>query len=54
MNGYHGDCSEMYEIGKVDEKGKHLINVTEMCLKKAISICKPNEKLCSIGTNYVI
>lgn len=49
LNGFHGDCSEMFEVGKVDDGGKKLINVSEMCLKKAIEICKPNEKLCSIG-----
>ncbi|KAJ8679945.1 hypothetical protein QAD02_015732 [Eretmocerus hayati] len=49
LNGYHGDCSEMYEVGKVDDEGKRLIDVTEICLMKAISICKPNERFCNIG-----
>lgn len=39
----------MFEVGKVDDKGKQLINVTEKCLQNAIKICKPNEKFCNIG-----
>lgn len=49
LNGHHGDCSEMFEVGNVDEEGKKLIKATEVCLQKAISICKPNEKFCNIG-----
>ncbi|OXU21017.1 hypothetical protein TSAR_011315 [Trichomalopsis sarcophagae] len=49
LNGHHGDCSEMFEVGNVDEEGKKLIEATEVCLQKAISICKPNEKFCNIG-----
>jgi hypothetical protein len=28
LNGYHGDCSEMFTVGEVDEAGKKLIQVT--------------------------
>ncbi|XP_014204393.1 methionine aminopeptidase 1D, mitochondrial [Copidosoma floridanum] len=48
-NGFHGDCSEMFEVGEVDDEGKRLIQVAEECLMTAIGICKPNEKFCSIG-----
>lgn len=54
MNGYHGDCSEMFEIGNVDDEGKQLIKATEICLDTAIKICKPNEKFTSIGNKKVI
>ncbi|XP_011500543.1 PREDICTED: methionine aminopeptidase 1D, mitochondrial [Ceratosolen solmsi marchali] len=49
LNGYHGDCSEMYEVGTVDSEGKQLIKAADICLQKAIAICKPNERFCSIG-----
>ncbi|XP_076639161.1 methionine aminopeptidase 1D, mitochondrial isoform X1 [Colletes latitarsis] len=49
LNGYHGDCSQMFEVGECDEEGKKLINVTELCLRRAIDICKPNERFCNIG-----
>ncbi|XP_032672480.1 methionine aminopeptidase 1D, mitochondrial [Odontomachus brunneus] len=49
LNGYHGDCSAMFQIGEVDSEGKQLIKITELCLKEAIQICKPNERFCNIG-----
>lgn len=49
LNGYHGDCSKMFEVKECDNEAKRLINVTELCLKTAIDICKPNENFCSIG-----
>ncbi|XP_046478830.1 methionine aminopeptidase 1D, mitochondrial [Neodiprion pinetum] len=49
LNGYHGDCSAMFKVGEVDEEARQLIDATETCLSKAISICKPNENFSSIG-----
>lgn len=49
FDGYHGDCSETYSVGNVDEKGLHLIKATKECLMKAISICTDGEYFCSIG-----
>ncbi|CAL7933261.1 unnamed protein product [Xylocopa violacea] len=49
LHGYHGDCSEMFEVEKCDNEAKQLINITKLCLKSAIDICKPNENLSSIG-----
>ncbi|XP_053975049.1 methionine aminopeptidase 1D, mitochondrial [Hylaeus volcanicus] len=49
LNGYHGDCSQMFEVDECDEEAKRLISVTELCLKHAINICKPNENFCNIG-----
>jgi methionine aminopeptidase len=42
----------MFEVGEVDPEGKRLITVTELCLKSAIEICKPNEYFCNIGIIY--
>lgn len=52
MNGYHGDCSDMFEVEECDSNVRQLINVTKLCLKSAINICKPNENLCNIGNQY--
>ncbi|XP_076181822.1 methionine aminopeptidase 1D, mitochondrial isoform X2 [Ptiloglossa arizonensis] len=49
LNGYHGDCSDMFEVEECDSNVRQLINVTKLCLKSAINICKPNENLCNIG-----
>lgn len=49
LHGYHGDCSKMFEVEECDDKAKRLISVTELCLKNAIDICKPNENFSSIG-----
>lgn len=49
LNGYHGDCSQMFEVDQSDTQGKRLIEITEICLHNAIKICKPNEKFCNIG-----
>ena len=49
LNGYHGDCSKMFEVEECDDEAKRLISMTELCLKSAIDICKPNENFSSIG-----
>lgn len=49
LNGYHGDCSKMFEVGKCDLQAKHLIDVTQLCLDSAIAICKPTQEFCNIG-----
>jgi len=41
----------MFQVGEVDSEGKRLITITELCLKSAIEICKPNEHFCNIGNN---
>jgi len=48
-NGYHGDCSEMFCVGEVDEKGKKLIQATYDSWQAAIAICKPGVKYSEIG-----
>lgn len=48
-HGYHGDCSKMFMVEDCDSEAKRLISITELCLRKAIEICKPNENFSSIG-----
>ena len=48
-HGYHGDVNETYLVGKVDEKGKELVETCYNSLMKAIDICKPDVKIAEIG-----
>ena len=47
--GFHGDVSETFLIGNVDVAGRDLVNVTRMCLNKAIGICGPGQSFNLIG-----
>ena len=49
LNGFHGDCSDTVAVGEVDEHAKKLIQVTEDCVERAISICRPGEHIRKIG-----
>ncbi|GAB6032100.1 Methionine aminopeptidase 1D, mitochondrial [Chamberlinius hualienensis] len=48
-NGYHGDCSETYEVGEVDVKGRQLIEATRRCRDEAIKMCGPGKPFSIIG-----
>ncbi|CAN8073520.1 unnamed protein product [Agarophyton chilense] len=48
-NGYHGDCSETFLVGNVDENGRKLVKVTYECLEKAIEVCEPGLPVKRIG-----
>lgn len=48
-NGYHGDCSETFLVGNVDEKGRKLAKVTYDCLELAIAQCKPGLPVKKLG-----
>ena len=47
--GYHGDCSEMFLVGEVDEAGKQLVRVTYECWQAAIDYCQPGRPFNGIG-----
>jgi methionyl aminopeptidase len=49
IDGFHGDASRMYSVGKPSVKAKKLINVTYDSLMKAINILKPGITLGDIG-----
>ncbi|XP_034241960.1 methionine aminopeptidase 1D, mitochondrial isoform X2 [Thrips palmi] len=49
LGGYHGDCSKTFLVGTVDEEGKKLVEVSELCLSKAIEACGPNVPFSIIG-----
>tara|TARA_Y100000816_G_scaffold236816_1_gene182724 strand:- start:170 stop:919 length:750 start_codon:yes stop_codon:yes gene_type:complete len=48
-DGWHGDTSRMFEVGKVSIKAKKLINTTKDAMMKAIGILKEGVHLGDIG-----
>lgn len=48
-DGYHGDSSKMFVVGKPSILTERLIKVTQECLYKAIEIVKPGITLGDIG-----
>ena len=52
LDGYHGDCSEMFVVGGddcCDDAGKELIQVTYDCWLSAMNTCKPGNDYKDIG-----
>jgi methionyl aminopeptidase len=48
-DGYHGDTSKMFVVGKPSILAERLIKVTQECLYNAIKIVKPGMRLGDIG-----
>lgn len=48
-DGYHGDTSKMFTVGKVPPHADRLIKVTQESLYKAIDIVRPGTRLGDIG-----
>ncbi len=48
-DGWYGDTSKMYCVGKVAEHAQRLINVSQECLYKGIEMVRPGIKLGDIG-----
>lgn len=51
LDGMHGDCSETFAVGDVDDAGKSLIRVTQECLERGIASCRPGAPFRAIGEN---
>jgi methionyl aminopeptidase len=49
VNGYYGDSSRMFEIGKVSDEAHKLVTVTKECLDKAVAEIKPYSHVGDIG-----
>ena len=49
VDGFYGDTSRMFTIGKISVKAQNLINATYESLMKSIKILKPGIKLGDIG-----
>ena len=48
-DGWHGDTSKMFLVGKTQPHNEKLVSVTQECLYKAIEIAKPGITLGDIG-----
>jgi methionyl aminopeptidase len=48
-NGYHGDTSKMFGVGKVQAHADKLMRVTQECLYKALALVGPGTFLGDIG-----
>ena len=47
--GYHGDTSKMFFVGKEQAHARRLVDVTQECLYKGIRLVKPGTRLGDIG-----
>ena len=48
-DGWHGDTSKMYLVGKCQPHNERLVKITQECLYKAIEVVKPGGYLGDIG-----
>ncbi|MDX2164298.1 MAG: type I methionyl aminopeptidase [Gammaproteobacteria bacterium] len=48
-DGYHGDTSKMFSVGKVSVLAERLIRVTKECMDLGIAMAKPGNRLGDIG-----
>jgi len=49
LNGYHGDCSEMFVVGEASPESKKLLQATYDCWIKACNFVEPNKDYKDIG-----
>ncbi|DAZ93749.1 TPA: hypothetical protein N0F65_007375 [Lagenidium giganteum] len=50
LDGFHGDTSQTFLVGNVDDQGKRLVEVTNRALLESIEhVCKPRERFAAIG-----
>ena len=49
LNGVHGDCSDTYLVGNVDEASQRLVRVTRECLALGVQAVRPGAPLNEIG-----
>ncbi len=48
-DGYHGDTSKMFTVGKASVQAERLIRVTQECMYKGIELVRPGVRLGTIG-----
>ncbi|MFZ1774286.1 MAG: type I methionyl aminopeptidase [Rhizobiaceae bacterium] len=49
LDGWHGDASRMYPVGKIKRAAERLCEVTHECLMRGIAAVKPGAKTGAIG-----
>lgn len=47
--GFHGDCTETFHIGTVNDKGRRLVKTARHLLKVAIAFCRPGVRFKDLG-----
>ena len=48
-DGWHGDTSKMFTVGKAQNHATRIVNISKDCLYKAIEIVRPGVKLGDLG-----
>jgi len=49
IDGWHGDTSRMFHVGKSTIRGERLTKITHECMKRGIEMVKPGVRLGDIG-----
>jgi methionyl aminopeptidase len=49
LDGFHGDTSKTFYVGKPTPQVKKLVETTEECLRRAIAVVKPGARIGDIG-----
>jgi len=49
VDGYHGDCSEMFVVGEPDDRARDLLQTTYDCWVKSLEFVKPGNQYRDIG-----
>ncbi|MBT8141448.1 MAG: type I methionyl aminopeptidase [Gammaproteobacteria bacterium] len=49
VDGWHGDTSRMFHVGKPTIKGQRLVDITHAAMKRGIQLVKPGVRLGDIG-----
>ena len=49
LDGWHGDSSRMYPVGRINRAAERLMEVTYECLKRGIEAVRPGTKTGAIG-----
>ncbi|PPR46941.1 MAG: Methionine aminopeptidase [Alphaproteobacteria bacterium MarineAlpha5_Bin9] len=49
LNGWHGDSSRMFVVGRINKKAENLIKITYECLLKGIEVAIPGNHFGDIG-----
>ena len=54
LDGFHGDCSDTFLVGEVDEAGRKLVEVARAALAVGVEQCGPGQRFSSIGNISII
>ena len=49
LDGWHGDSSRMYPVGRIQPRAQRLLDVTHECLNRGVAAVKPGARFGDIG-----